>query len=450
MGSPLPIEIEEVAPLSPTSATTANTNITTLSQPSTKRTIARSTSYVFFTFQLIVVIIIAIAFTFRYTIHESSSTTLAGGNNNVTQEPQSIIHKIISTTRYNNETANEAEADEDGVVSVIGGSWKYDANDTQAPYNFTQQMCLSSYIDKGDCTKSEYCRKDLMNWRYLDKYLYPYPKFDVAGFREKMKNKRIVFVGSSLVRQQVQALVWTLGHTNVKWDKVKPKIANCTATRYCFTDVQDHITICYQFMGSMATQIYHEGNYTLDHSQRGQGDSSCLLGDNMISEGLARFDLVFVQNIAWYTNLGKLLDSPKSPSEWVAEMTPIVYYDAMKELLTKISKQTKTVVTLGQTGTACKGKTNPESFRIQDIPDNFGWRISDKLWNASLRLIEDEQELSSVQIVDAREPLMQSVHAHPQQTLDNPLQPDCVHFCMDSAAINIYLDMYWNEVFSRY
>ena len=126
-------------------------------------------------------------------------------------------------------------------------------------------------MDKVDCTKSEYCRKDLMNWRYIDRNGTPYPQFDVAGFREKMKNKRIVFVGSSLVRQQVQALVWTLGHTNVKWDKVKPEIANCTATRYCFTDLQDRSTICYQFMGSMATQIYHEGNYTLDHSQRGQG-----------------------------------------------------------------------------------------------------------------------------------------------------------------------------------
>ena len=440
MGPNLPIEVEEVAPLSPSSAATA-TNITILSQPSTKRTIARSTSFVFFTFQLVVVIIIAIAFTLRDTIRESSSTTLAG-NSNATQESLSIIHKIISTTRYNNVTTNEDEADEDGVVSAIGGSWKYDANDTQAPYNFSQQMCLSSYIDKGDCTKNQYCQSDLMNWRYLDRNGQSYPKFDVAGFREKMKNRRIVFVGSSLIRQQVQALVWTLGHTNVKWRKVTSKIANCTTTRFCFTDLQDNITICYQFMGSMATQVYHEGNYTLDHSLRGFGDSSCLLGDNMMSNGLTRFDLVFVQNIAWYTNLRKLLDSPTSPSEWVAEMTPIVYYDAMKELLTKISKQTKTVFTLGQTGTRCKDKTNPEPFSIQEIPDNFGWTISGKLWNASLRLIEDEQELSSVQIVDAREPLMQSVHAHPQ--------PDCSHFCMDSAAINMYLDMYWNEVFSQY
>ena len=43
------------------------------------------------------------------------------------------------------------------------------------------------------------------------------------------------------------------------------------------------------------------------------------------------------------------------------------------------------------------------------------------------------------QVVDAREPLMQSVHAHPV--------PDCLHFCMTSAAVNIYLDIYWNEVF---
>jgi hypothetical protein len=46
----------------------------------------------------------------------------------------------------------------------------------------------------------------------------------------------------------------------------------------------------------------------------------------------------------------------------------------------------------------------------------------------------------NVQVVDAREPVMQSVNAHPV--------PDCLHFCMNSAAVNIYLDIYWNEVFS--
>lgn len=44
---------------------------------------------------------------------------------------------------------------------------------------------------------------------------------------------------------------------------------------------------------------------------------------------------------------------------------------------------------------------------------------------------------------------MQSVHAHPSSRPGAPPPRDCLHFCMNSAAVNLYLDAYWNEVFSR-
>lgn len=260
-----------------------------------------------------------------------------------------------------------------------------------------------------------------------------------------MRNHRIMFVGPSMVRQQVQALVWTLGHEHVDWDSSNPTLEylqhnNCTAKRHCMIDAKDNITICYQFLGSMATRVYREGNYTLDHSLRGHGDSSCLLGDKMIQD-IAQHDLVFVQTLAWWTNLKMLLESPTSPSRWVAEMTPRVYYDAVGDFLSKVSKQTKTVFVLGQTGSDCENRTAPQPyFDVNRIGSQYGWNLAPRLWNASLAAIRD-MELD-VQVVDVREPLMQSVHAHPS--------PDCLHFCMNSAAVNMYLDMYWNEVFSGY
>jgi len=190
----------------------------------------------------------------------------------------------------------------------------------------------------------------------------------------------------------------------------------------------------------MATKIYHEGNYTLDHSLRGHGDSSCLLRDDVIDK-LAEFDYVFVQSVAWWTNLKKHLNSSTSPREWVQKMTPIMYYDAISALLSRLSSQTKTFFVLGQVGTSCKNKTEPEPYVIENISDQYGWDMAPKLWDTALAVIK-ENELN-IQIVDAREPLMQSVHAHPSH---HP-RPDCLHFCMNSSAINIYLDIYWNEVF---
>ncbi len=45
-----------------------------------------------------------------------------------------------------------------------------------------------------------------------------------------------------------------------------------------------------------------------------------------------------------------------------------------------------------------------------------------------------EQRLD-IKVVDAREPLMQSVHSHPASGFAHP--DDCLHFCMNSAAINL-------------
>jgi len=104
-----------------------------------------------------------------------------------------------------------------------------------------------------------------MNWIYLDETNTPLPKFSVDGFRRKMRNKSLVFVGSSLMRQQVLALSWTLGHKQINWTITNTPVEleekfglTCTAIRYCFTDTQDNITLCFQFMGSMATKVYHE------------------------------------------------------------------------------------------------------------------------------------------------------------------------------------------------
>jgi len=45
---------------------------------------------------------------------------------------------------------------------------------------------------------------------------------------------------------------------------------------------------------------------------------------------------------------------------------------------------------------------------------------------------------------------MQSVHAHPSSAHTYPNKEDCLQSYMNSAAINMYLDLYcyWNEVLS--
>ena len=327
------------------------------------------------------------------------------------------------------------------VGDVQGGHWEY-VEDTTPPYIFSKQVCMASFIHDADCVKNiDYCPSNLMNWIYKDRNDNPYPRFDVDGFRRNMINSRIIFVGSSLVRQQVQALVWTLGHNVVKWTKSSAK---CDATRFCMLDSIGNITICFRFMGSMATKIYHEGNFTLDHRLRGQSESSCLLHDDMIDE-FDEFDLAFVQgSIEWFVGLPLKLKSSSSPFEWVERMVPELYHDAMDTYLSKVSRRTKTVFVLGQTGTTCANKSLPVPFSVDNIPHSYGWNIGPKLWNVSLTLIRENE--MNVQVIDAREPLMQSVHAHP---VLSP-QHDCLHFCMNSSAINMYLNMYWAQVFSQY
>ena len=190
-------------------------------------------------------------------------------------------------------------------------------------------------------------------------------------------------------------------------------------------------------MGNMATQVYQEGNFTLNLTETSRhGDTSYLLQDKTLNR-IAEFDIVFIQGVAWFAGIATAFDSPTSPRKWIHEILPQLYRDAMEVILSKLSYRTKTIVVFGQTGSSCRNKTKPEPYDPEKIPDSYAWNISPRLWNQSLNIIK---ELSlDVQVVDAREPLMQSVHAHPV--------PDCLHFCMTSAALNIYLDMYWNEVF---
>jgi hypothetical protein len=156
-----------------------------------------------------------------------------------------------------------------------------------------------------------------------------------------------------------------------------------------------------------------------------------MLHKKMIAELNDKFDVLFVQSLAWYTDLGRALDSPKSPSTWVSTVVPTLYYDAMVSFLSKVSRRTKTILVLGQVGTNCKDKTEPEAFHRENMAPS--------LWDASIS--EIREKVNNVQIVDVRDPVMQSVHSHPT--------PDCLHFCMNSAAVNIYLDKFWVKVFSK-
>jgi hypothetical protein len=206
-------------------------------------------------------------------------------------------------------------------------------------------------------------------------------------------------------------------------------------------DELSNIKICYQHMGTMATKMYLDGNYTLVHSSKIDGDTSCLLYDKTIAE-FSKFDLVFVQGVVWWAGLPKVLNSTTSPFDWIAGIVPTVYKDAMGALLSKISQRTKTILVLGQVGTSCRNKTEPEQYSLDGIPDLYNWNLAPRMWNSLLGVIAERA--LDVQVIDAREPVMQSVHAHPSSL------NDCLHFCMNSAAVNIYLDIYWNEVFSKY
>ena len=299
------------------------------------------------------------------------------------------------------------------------------------PYNYSDDTCNQTFILFDDCKKVAYCSDTLMSWRYVTSDSTPYPAFDVDGFRRNMKHKRILFLGDSTMRQQVLALVWTLGLDQVDWIKNYDGMLHSR----CTNDSIGNITICRQAIKSMATQVYQQGNYSLNLTGN-LHDTSFLLQDEMLDK-MAKFDFVFIEGVVWFTAIQRIFDSPTSPAEWIHELLLKLYRDVMESILIKLSHQTKTILVLGQTGTSCQNKTKPESYDPEDIPNLYGWRDVPLLWNQSLSIVKEFS--LDVQVVDAREPLMQSVHAHPA--------PDCFHFCMNSAALNIHLDMYWNEVF---
>jgi len=274
------------------------------------------------------------------------------------------------------------------ISRVTNGHWEYvdEGNETiSQPYTFSRKVCEATGGSFGDCNNpSKHCLQNLMNYAYFDSDGKPYPQFNVHRFRRQMRNKRILFLGPSMIRQQVQALVWTLGHDRVNWEETT---YDCTSKRKCMVE-EGNITICDQFMGSAATKIYHEGNFTLDHSKRGHGDSSCLLREENLND-MGKFDLVIIQSISWWTNLANNLGSSESPPQWVNKMIPTIYYDTMEVLLSSVSQHAKTVLVLGQIGTRCKNKTAPEPYLVEKIPNQYGWGTAPKLWDTSLNLIQE-------------------------------------------------------------
>ena len=285
----------------------------------------------------------------------------------------------------------------------------------------------------------------------LGKYSYEgngsFDAFNVDLFRQKMAHKRIVMVGPSMMRQQYVALGMALGpHIQTLEEEIIDP--GCGASR-CFVDVVANITVCRQFMGTMATHIYTDGAYRLNHTRRGHGDSSCILRPSSLTT-LASFDIVLVQSLAWWTNLPNHLDSKESPKAWVASMLTTVYTDALRALLIPLSKLTKTVFVLGQTGQKCEDRTVPDvninSLFTAEVSAElvlpYGWTTAARLWKASLDLIQASS--MDVEIVDVRKPLMAAVNAHPGSACRSEVceSTDCLHFCMNSAAVYSSLGMY--------
>jgi len=164
-----------------------------------------------------------------------------------------------------------------------------------------------------------------MNWVYKDDTNTTYPKFDVNGFRNNMRDRSILFLGLSLVRQQFVALVWTLGHTNIQWAQttnMSPE--TCSSEQRCMSyDIKGNITLCYRFMGYIARGPIIEHNYTLNHQLGGEGDISCLLNDTMMQQ-MNQFHLAFVQgSVMWFARLPALLNSTSSPIEWISKKLPL-------------------------------------------------------------------------------------------------------------------------------
>jgi hypothetical protein len=105
-------------------------------------------------------------------------------------------------------------------------------------------------------------------------------------------------------------------------------------------------------MGSvLSTKVYKENNYALDTAQR-FGDSLCLLDDRFIIH-LTKPNLVTVEGVVWWAGLTRVLDSDTntSPGEWIAEMEPTVYKDALGKLLS-LERRVKTWIGLCEQDTA--------------------------------------------------------------------------------------------------
>ena len=122
----------------------------------------------------------------------------------------------------------------------------------------------------------------------------------------------------------------------------------------------------------MATRIYQEGNFTFEHHQRGNGDSSCLLHD--LTE-FDEFDVAIIQgSMAWYGGILQMMNSSSSPYDWLQKVIPLVYRDAMDALLTEASRRTKTVFVLGKIGTNCTGKSGIiyRHYMVGILHLNFG------------------------------------------------------------------------------
>jgi len=164
----------------------------------------------------------------------------------------------------------------------------------------------------------------------------------------------------------------------------------------------------------------------------------------------AKFDLVLVQTQIWWGELPKMLASEDSPESWITEMLPTVYTDSLKALLIPLSLKTKTALVLGHVGVDCHNKREPEELTSDgfNVPDYHGWPMITRFWSDATRLVHEAN--LAVEIVDVRAPLMSSVHAHVGSTdKDASLYDDCFHFCMNSAAVNAYLDRYQVALFDK-
>jgi len=387
--------------------------------------------------------------------HISNNTT-----NSTVLYRSRINWKAHSITSNNTDENSNTDAPTDASMTVRrkkdrSGHWERDARFTPA-YKYSEELCNNTNMNPDDCLKQRACydQDNLMNWLYYydndedNKTKQPQPRFDADGFRLAMKNKRIHFIGPSMMRQQVTALVWSLGVTKAGPSK---RIINGCGLSNCITIDPGNITICFTVFGRPLSKTYQKGNYTL-HSNRSAfaqvNCRSCLLEEEYMADFYSSFDVTFVQSLSWWTGMERSL--PTAPKEWIKNMIPTIYYDSIKKLLSLLSNVTSGSVywVLGHTGTSCSEKTKPEPW-TEMPPDMYGWRLSEKLWNVSLELLQEPPFQQNIRILDIREPTMESVHAHPSSPKDSKVN-DCLHFCIASAALNIYLDVYWTDVFSRF